>query len=182
MINYASRRTTKLEESYSACELECIALVWAIKHFRDYMMGRKVEVITDQWALKWLQDLRNCNPRLRRWTIAIQGFDLEVSHKPGKQHRNAGFLSRMYEGQSNPLKVTTSQLSCRTKESEVVPASQKQRNLPPGTKPTTRTQTNRSERPADAAFQGKPGASLTGTRVGMGGKLENLRGEASLEA
>ena len=97
VIGYASRRTSRLEESYSACELECMALVWATRHFRDYILGRKTEVITDHWALKWLQDLKNPNPRLQRWRIALQEFDLNISHKPGKQHRNADFLSRMYE-------------------------------------------------------------------------------------
>ena len=97
VISYASRRTNRLEESYSACELECLALVWATKHFREYILGRTTEVITDHWALKWLQDLRNPNPRLQRWRIALQEFDLTISHKPGKQHRNADFLSRMYE-------------------------------------------------------------------------------------
>ena len=102
VIGYASRRTTKLEESYSACELECIALIWATKHFRDYLLGRQVKVLTDHWALKWLQDLRNPNPRLQRWRIALQEFDIEISHKPGKHHQNADFLSRMYEGQPAP--------------------------------------------------------------------------------
>ena len=97
VISYASRRTNRLEESYSACELECLALVWATRHFREYILGRTTEVITDHWALKWLQDLKNPNPRLQRWRIALQEFDLIISHKPGKQHRNADFLSRMYE-------------------------------------------------------------------------------------
>lgn len=97
VIGYASRRTNRLEESYSACELECMALVWATKHFRDYILGRRTEVITDHWALKWLLDLKNPNPRLQRWRIALQEFDIHISHKPGKQHRNADFLSRIYE-------------------------------------------------------------------------------------
>ena len=77
VIGYASRRTNKLEESYSACELECMALVWATRHFRNYILGRRTEVITDHWALKWLQDLKNPNPRLQRWRIALQEFDLK---------------------------------------------------------------------------------------------------------
>ena len=98
VISYASRRTTRLEENYSACELECLALVWATRQFREYILGRPTEVVTDHWALKWLQDLKNPNPRLQRWRMALLEYDLKITYKPGKQHRNADFLSRMYEG------------------------------------------------------------------------------------
>ena len=97
VIGYASRRTNRLEQNYSACEVECLALVWATKHFREYILGRTTEVLTDHWALKWLQDLKTANPRLQRWRMALQEYDLKISHKPGAQHRNADFLSRMYE-------------------------------------------------------------------------------------
>ena len=97
VIGYASRRTTSNEEKFSACELECLALVWAVKHFRTYILGRTVKVVTDHWALKWLLDLKSGNPRLQRWRMALQEYDLTITHKPGRLHRNADFLSRMYE-------------------------------------------------------------------------------------
>ena len=99
VIGFASRKTTEGEGKFSACELECLALVWAVKHFRTYILGRKTTVVTDHWALKWLLDLKNGNPRLQRWRMALQEYDLEVVHKPGRLHRNADFLSRIYEDQ-----------------------------------------------------------------------------------
>ena len=99
VIGYASRRTTSGEEKFSACELECLALIWAVKHFRTYILGRETTVVTDHWALKWLLDLKTGNPRLQRWRIALQEYDLRVVHKPAHMHRNADFLSRMYEKQ-----------------------------------------------------------------------------------
>ena len=98
VIGYASRRTTAGEEKFSACELECLALVWATKHFRTYILGREIRVVTDHWALKWLLDLKSGNPRLQRWRMALQEYDMKITHKPGHQHRNADFLSRLYEG------------------------------------------------------------------------------------
>ena len=97
VIAYASKKTGPLERNYSACESECLALVWATQHFRDYILGRTTTVITDHWALQWLQTLRNASPRLQRWRMALQEYDLRISHKPGNQHRNADFLSRMHE-------------------------------------------------------------------------------------
>ena len=97
VIAYASKKTGPLERNYSACESECLALVWATRHFRDYILGRTTTVITDHWALKWLQTLQNANPRLQRWRMALQEYDLRIEHKAGVQHRNADFLSRIHE-------------------------------------------------------------------------------------
>ena len=96
VIAYASRKTVGLEGAYSACELESLALVWAVKHFREYLVGRRTEVVTDHWALKWLLTLRAPNPRLQRWRLTLQEYDLVVVHRSGKSHRNADFLSRIH--------------------------------------------------------------------------------------
>ena len=97
VIGYASRRTTPGEAKFAACELECLALTWAVSHFRTYIWGHKTTIVTDHWALKWLLDLKNPNPRLQRWRMALQEYDLEVIHKPANMLKNADFLSRMYQ-------------------------------------------------------------------------------------
>jgi hypothetical protein len=49
-VAYASRQTNRAERSYAASELEMLALVWATKHFRCYLYGRKFLVRTDHAA------------------------------------------------------------------------------------------------------------------------------------
>jgi hypothetical protein len=39
-IGYASRQKNKAEQSYSASESEMLALVWATKRFRCYLLGK----------------------------------------------------------------------------------------------------------------------------------------------
>ena len=102
VVAYASRKAGPLERSYSASELECLALVWATKHFREYLIGRTTEVVTDHWALKWLLNLTNASPRLQRWRLALLEYDLKITHKEGRHHRNADFLSRIQENFSVP--------------------------------------------------------------------------------
>ena len=46
-IPYASRFLNSLEEKYSVNELELLGVVWAIKHFKNYLYGKKFTVITD---------------------------------------------------------------------------------------------------------------------------------------
>src|ERR1700748_910835 len=54
VICYASRGTRGAEKNYESTKLECLAVVWAVKWFRYYLIGRHFEVITDHSVLKWL--------------------------------------------------------------------------------------------------------------------------------
>ncbi|CAG8852173.1 14650_t:CDS:1, partial [Gigaspora margarita] len=51
VIVYASRTLTLAEQNYSTIELECLAVIWAIKYFRYYIYGKRFTLITDHKAL-----------------------------------------------------------------------------------------------------------------------------------
>ena len=94
VIAYASRLLKGSEKHYSITELECLAVVWAINHFRVYLYGNKFTLITDHYALKWLLTVNNPNTRLTRWAILLQSFKFDIVHKSGKTHTNVDALSR----------------------------------------------------------------------------------------
>ena len=49
-IAYASRSLQTHERNYGITELETLALVWAVKLFRPYLLGHKTTVLTDHSA------------------------------------------------------------------------------------------------------------------------------------
>lgn len=51
-VPYAIKATTVAEETYPISELECGAVVWAVKLFRPYLYGRQFVIDTDHLALK----------------------------------------------------------------------------------------------------------------------------------
>lgn len=43
---------------YSATNLECLAMVWAIQKFRHYLVGNIFEIFTDHYSLKRLHTMK----------------------------------------------------------------------------------------------------------------------------
>jgi len=85
----------KHELKWPPHEKEAYAVVWAVKHFRTYLTGHPFKVVTDCSALKVFTQGRSENQRVERWADSLQKYTFEVTHRPGKQHVNADFLSRL---------------------------------------------------------------------------------------
>ena len=77
-------------------------MILAVKHFAVYLLGRKFLLQTDHKALNKLQTMNNDNPRLQRWSIALQQYQFDVMYKPGKDNTNADGLSRQSFPNTSP--------------------------------------------------------------------------------
>ncbi|RXN02216.1 Transposon Ty3-I Gag-Pol poly [Labeo rohita] len=93
-VAYASRALHKSEKPYSTPEKECLAVIWALEHFRPYIEGLHVTIFTDHSGLKWLMSRPNPTGRLARWSLRLQDFDFDVVHKPGSRNKVPDALSR----------------------------------------------------------------------------------------
>ena len=96
VIVYASRSLSKAEQNYSATELECLAVVWAVEHFHQYLGGNHFYLITDHAALKWLRTTKLVGRRAR-WIMRLEPYNFTIIHRAGRKHNNADSLFRMYE-------------------------------------------------------------------------------------
>ena len=97
-IAYASRTLRGSELNYTITEKECLAVIWALKHFRQYCVGVKTTIITDHAAATWIfsaaHKLESKPPRLIRWALEIQDYDLNIMYRKGSLHKNADAMSR----------------------------------------------------------------------------------------
>ncbi|KZS08011.1 Uncharacterized protein APZ42_028400 [Daphnia magna] len=90
----ASRKLNDAEMKYHANELECLAIVWALKKFRSYVYGRRFSVLTDSSAVRWLWSKKEVSGKFARWILALQEFDFEIRHVKGVNNLVADALSR----------------------------------------------------------------------------------------
>ena len=83
-IVYASRKFLPRERNFSTIEKETLAVVWALNTFERYIYGVHTTVETDRNCLRWLNTTSILNPRLTRWSLALQKYDIaEVKYKKG---------------------------------------------------------------------------------------------------
>ena len=69
-------------------------MVWALKHFRAYLLCHHTIVFTDHAALKSLLNTPHPSGKLARWGMAIQEIHPEIRYQSGKANTNADCLSR----------------------------------------------------------------------------------------
>ena len=93
-IYYSSRQMGPAERKYTTTEREALAVVYACKKFRHYLLGYHVVFHTDHDSLKYLVNKPDLSGRIARWILLLQEFDYEVKVKPGKANTNADYLSR----------------------------------------------------------------------------------------
>nr|GEU54127.1 hypothetical protein [Tanacetum cinerariifolium] len=80
-IHYASKTMNEVQENYTTIENELLAVVFAFDKFYQYMVLSKTIVFTDHSALRYLFTKQDAKPRLIRWILLLQEFDIEISDK-----------------------------------------------------------------------------------------------------
>ncbi|GKA50553.1 reverse transcriptase domain-containing protein [Tanacetum coccineum] len=95
LIYYARKMMNKAQENYTTTEKELLAVVFAFDKFRQYLVLSKTIIFTDHSALRYLFTKQDAKPRLIRWILLLQEFDIEIRNKKGAENLTADHLSRL---------------------------------------------------------------------------------------
>nr|GFA22937.1 reverse transcriptase domain-containing protein [Tanacetum cinerariifolium] len=107
-IHYASKTMNQAEAIYTTTEKEMLAVVYAFKKFRSYLIMNKSIVYTDHSALKYLFAKKDEKARLLRWILLLQEFDFKVTDTRVAENYAADHLSRLenpYENIFDPKEI-----------------------------------------------------------------------------
>jgi len=90
----ASHKLSKREQNYATIEHECLANVWAMQKFQNFLYGQHFLLEVDHEPLKYLTQTSYQNSRLVKWALALQAYRFTVKYIKGKLNVGADFLSR----------------------------------------------------------------------------------------
>ena len=82
-IYYASKTFNETQENYSTTEKEMLEMVFACEKFRPYILGSHVIIHIDHATIKYLMENKDAKPRLIRWVLLLQEFDLKLRTRRG---------------------------------------------------------------------------------------------------
>nr|GEV47773.1 DNA-directed DNA polymerase [Tanacetum cinerariifolium] len=94
-IHYASKIMTEVESNYTTTEKEMLAVVYAFKKFRSYLIMNKSIVYMDHSAHKYLFAKKDSKARLLRWVLLLQEFKFKVIDTKGAENLATDHLSRL---------------------------------------------------------------------------------------
>ena len=113
VIGYSSRLFNACEKNYCITRKELAGLVFGLKQYRQYLLGRRFVVRTDHAALSYLRTAKDLIGQQARWLDLMEEFNFELQHRTGTSHSNADALSRRL---SCEITDTEPCRQCRKKE------------------------------------------------------------------
>ena len=95
-VAYFSTTLTEPERNYDIYDLELLAIVKGLRHWRQYLAGspHKITVFTDHANLQYWRQPQKISRRIAREVLELSEFDIELKHIPGTNNGRADALSR----------------------------------------------------------------------------------------
>jgi hypothetical protein len=108
VIHYASKTLDVAQKYYATTEKEFLAVVFACDKFRPNIVDSKVTIHNDHAAIRYLMENKDAKPRLIRWVLLLQEFDLHILDRKGAENPVADNLSRLENISYDPISVNDS--------------------------------------------------------------------------
>eukprot|EP00731_Ephydatia_muelleri_P003073 Em0001g3073a len=99
-VAFASRSLAPAERKYSQIEKEGLAIVYGVKRFHQFLVGRHFMVYSDHKPLQYLFSESRPVPamasaRIQRWALTLSAYNYHIVYRSAKEQSNADGLSRL---------------------------------------------------------------------------------------
>ncbi|CAM8882859.1 unnamed protein product [Rhodiola kirilowii] len=99
VIYYAIKVLAGATVNYTITEKEMVAIIYDFEKFKQYLIGSKTIVYDAHVAIKYLLSKKDSKPRLIRWVLLLQEFDIEIRDTKGAANLVADHLSCLELGE-----------------------------------------------------------------------------------
>ena len=107
-IAYLSAQFSDTQFKWSTVGKEGYAIYYAINKWRHYLEDAEILLKSDAKPLQKFLNGRTDNLKMDRWSLELQGRNIQVEHIPGYKNKAADYLSRLpfvtRKRNDNPLK------------------------------------------------------------------------------
>ena len=86
VIAYASHTLGATQVNYTTTEKEPLAIVFALDKFRSYLLRSRITFFIGHASLRYLLKKPDAKPRLIRWVLLLQEFDIEIREMSGVEN------------------------------------------------------------------------------------------------
>ncbi len=119
-----SRALNQHEKNYPITEKECLAIVWGIEKFWQYLGIKPFSIIIDYVALETVKTADLPRGRRARWLTKLQQYEFTIKHRGGRTIAHADAISRL-PGESNvadkiPIKALRNEIKRRASQAKFV--------------------------------------------------------------
>jgi len=94
VIAYASRCLSRAERNYNTTRRELLAVIFGLKQFRAFLLGRLFLLRVDHSALSFLKKTPEVMGQAARSLEFIEEYIFTIQHRSGASHGNCDVLSR----------------------------------------------------------------------------------------
>ncbi|KAH0672193.1 hypothetical protein KY284_023280 [Solanum tuberosum] len=96
-VAYISQKLSTQRQGASSYHREMFAIIQAVSKWRQYLLGHKFTIYTDQQSLKNLTNQAIQTPEQQKWLSKLVGYYFQIIYRPGKLNQAGDALSRLTE-------------------------------------------------------------------------------------
>jgi hypothetical protein len=102
-IHFLSKSFSDVQTRWSTIEKECYAIFYAMTSLEHLVRDRHFTLRTDHRNLLFINSLPSA--KVTRWKLAIQEYDFQIEHIPGKHNMVADQMSRLCAGHKDEVRL-----------------------------------------------------------------------------
>ena len=94
-LAFISEALSPAHQALSAYDKEMMAILFAVRKWHYFLVGKHFTIKTDHQPLKYLMEQKVSTPSQRTWLAQLMSYDFDIVYKKGAENRVVNVFSRV---------------------------------------------------------------------------------------